>query len=83
MRNIKNLKKRLGDLDKKLVYSLGDIIPFLRQYKGYTVESIIDSNPFYLKPMIDKRKIELDNEAYMYYISAIENALDNREYRED
>jgi hypothetical protein len=80
--NRKNLQDKLGKLDQKRKLNLGTQMWF-KQYSGWTLEAILNHNPGFIKWLIDKNIVELDNEAYNEYIYQLEQQTDQREYRED
>jgi len=82
MNKVKNLSKRLGNIDSKRILTLDSCIPFSKKYPKIPLWKIIESDVFYLKPMIENNSIELDNEAYCLYYTKLEEAVD-MQYRED
>jgi len=73
--------KRLGMLDEGKKLKLDSIMNY-RPFKGWTLESVINHNPGFIRFLIDRGLVELENMAYEWYIYQLESQND-RQYRED
>ena len=75
--NREERQKRLANLDQKTRLSLNSKCNF-NPFKGWTVQSVIKERPQFIRWLIARDIIELDNEAYSEYIYQLEAQTDRQ-----